>query len=164
MENENYFMGNFLYERADDMSVLSDFYCGIYDMDTFIHKSLQGAISREGLDTYLVKDGNEILAVFAICEHSLRTRLSTGEYVNYDTIEIEYLAVRKDRQKCGIGRSIINQIIEKMMQGRNMLSVSAYVDIDSKYSAVPFYEKCGFHRIGGRLHDLADYVRMVRIL
>lgn len=34
MENENYFIGKFLYERADDMSVLSDFYCGIYDRES----------------------------------------------------------------------------------------------------------------------------------
>lgn len=167
MESENILdgsLGSLLYERADDLSVLSNFYCGILDMDNFIHKSLQNAILRDGLDTYLVKNGNEILAVFSICEHTLRTKLSSGEYVNYDTIEIEYLAVKKDKQKCGIGKRIINLIVEKMMKGRNILSVSAYVDVDSKYTAVPFYEKCGFVSIGSRLHDLADYVKMVRFL
>lgn len=57
MESENILdgsLGSLLYERADDLSVLSNFYCGILDMDNFIHKSLQNAILRDGLDTYLV--------------------------------------------------------------------------------------------------------------
>ena len=164
MENENNLFGDLLYERAVDMSVLSNFNCGISAMDDFIHNSLQEAIARDGLDTYFVKKDNEIMAVFSICEHMLRTKISSGEYVFYDTIEIEYLAVKNTAQRQGIGKSIIDLIAEKLMQGRNMLSVSAYVDIDTKYSAVPFYEECGFRRIGRPLHALADTVRMIKFL
>ena len=146
------------------MSVLSNFYCGISAMDDFIHNSLQNAIARDGLDTYFVKKEDEILAVFSICEHTLRTKITSGEYVYYDTIEIEYLAVRQSKQKQGIGKGIINLIAEKMMHGRNMLSVSAYIDVDTGYTAEPFYKECGFRRIGRPLHALADNVRMIRFL
>lgn len=163
MENENIF-NNLLYERVDDVSILSDFCCGIYDMDEFIHGNMQNVIKRNGLDTYIVKVGDEISAVFSICEHKLKTRLSTGVSKDYDTIEIEYLAVSKDKQRCGIGKSIINYIIENLMQGRNMLSVSAYIDIDTKYTAAPFYEKCGFMSDGCPIHELADHVRMIKFI
>ena len=34
-----------IFERTDDVSVLSDFRCGIDDMDSFIHNHLQDAVS-----------------------------------------------------------------------------------------------------------------------
>ena len=37
---------NLTYERTDDMSVLSDFYCGVKDMDFYIHEHLQGKINK----------------------------------------------------------------------------------------------------------------------
>jgi hypothetical protein len=35
-----------IFERIDDASVLSNFYCGIPDMDVFIHEKLQGYLNR----------------------------------------------------------------------------------------------------------------------
>lgn len=165
MECENYFLNNGMFcERTTDMSVLSNFYCGIFDMDYFIHNSLQKAIMNEGLETYVVSDNQEILAVFSICDNSLKMKKTTGELINYKTREIEYLAVRKDRRDNGIGRSIIDFIMERLMNARKILTVSAYIDVDSKYTAEPFYEKCGFFRVAGPPHALADHVRMARFL
>jgi len=133
-------------------------------MDDFIHGNMQSVITRKGLDTYIVKYEDEISAVFSICEHKLRTKLSSGQNVDYETIELEYLAVKCDKQKLGIGRCIIDYIVNNLMQGRNILSVSAYRDIDTKYTAEPFYEKCKFKRVGPPPHELADSVRMIRFL
>lgn len=165
MECENYFLDNGMFcERTTDMSVLSNFYCGILDMDYFIHNSLQKAIMNEELETYVVSDNQEILAVFSICDNSLKMKKTTGEVIIYETREIEYLAVRKDKRNKGIGKSIINLILEQLMVDRKILSVSAYIDVDSKYTAEPFYEKCGFFRVAGPPHALADHVRMARFL
>lgn len=153
-----------IYERTDDMTVLSDFYCGIQDMDIFIHNNLQEAILREGLISYLVKYEDEILAVFSICDNVLKTKRTSGEVVNYSTIEIEYLAVRDIYRNKGIGRAIIEHIVSNYMYGKKLLTVSAYIDIDTKYSAEPFYARCGFVRIGNPPHALAECVRMIRFL
>ena len=153
-----------IYERTDDMSALSDFRCGIDEMDVFIHNRLQSAIKTNDLETYIVWQDEEILAVFSICDNILKSRLSSGKRLDYSTREIEYLAVRKDRQHCGIGSSIIRLIVERLMNHKTLLSVSAYIDVDSKYTAEPFYEKCGFRRIGGPLHPMAECVRMLRYL
>lgn len=166
MEGENDIIeyDGLIYERTDDMSVLSDFCCGIFDMDDFIHRSLQNAVLREGLETYVIRSDKEIIAVLSICESVLKTRIATGQLVEYKTEEIEYLAVRKDKQRRGIGRSIINRIVERYRGKMTMLSVSAYIDIDTKYSAAPFYQKCGFLIVSKPKHDLDNYVKMARII
>lgn len=166
MEGENDVIeyDGLIYERTDDMSVLSEFCCGVFDMDDFIHHHLQNAVLREGLETYIIKSGKEVLAVLSICESVLKTRIATGELIEYKTEEIEYLAVRKEMQRRGIGRSIINWIVERFRGKMTMLSVSAYRDIDTKYTAAPFYEKCGFLIVSKPKHDLDNYVKMARII
>ena len=164
-DNEAIEYNGLIYERTDDMSVLSEFYCGIFEMDDFIHHNLQEAINHYTLETYIVEDSeNEIVAMFSICNKQLKTKLSTGDSVIYETKEIEYLAVNKQYQHHGIGRSIINLIIDRFMEEKNMIIVSAYIDVDTGYSAEPFYEKCGFIRIGGPLHPMAQCVRMIRYI
>ena len=59
---------------------------------------------------------------------------------------------------------VVASMIWMHSHNRNLLSVSAYIDVDTKYTAEPFYEKCGFHRIGGPLHPMAECVRMLRYL
>ena len=93
-DNEAIEYNGLIYERTDDMSVLSEFYCGIFEMDDFIHHNLQEAINHYTLETYIVKDSrNEIVAMFSICNKQLKTKLSTGDSVIYETKEIEYLAI-----------------------------------------------------------------------
>lgn len=48
------------YERTDDMSVLSDFYCGIEKMDNFIHDRLQAKINgMPELESYVIREDGE---------------------------------------------------------------------------------------------------------
>jgi len=37
---------DFVFERIDDASVLSNFYCGIQEMDDFIHEKLQDYLNE----------------------------------------------------------------------------------------------------------------------
>ena len=69
------------YERTDDMSVLSDFYCGIDEMDNFIHNRLQDKISRmPELESYVVREQGEIVAMTAIREKPLDVKTSEGAW------------------------------------------------------------------------------------
>ena len=58
--NEEYI--DLVFERIDNASVLSNFYCGIPDMDDFIHAKLQGYLNRTGCEAYVIKQKNEIVA------------------------------------------------------------------------------------------------------
>ena len=64
----------------------------------------------------------------------------------YPTLEIDYLAVRKDLRKKGYGSLVIEEL-SKTARNRNcyFMTVSAYHSKD--YSAIPFYEKQGFFAI-----------------
>ncbi|MBR5038236.1 MAG: GNAT family N-acetyltransferase [Prevotella sp.] len=154
------------YERTDDMSVLSDFYCGIDEMDNFIHNKLQGKIDGiPELESYIIREEGSIVAMTAIREKPLDLRKSDGSRFAIDALEIEYLAVRKDLRDTGIGESIIQWIDDKARnehQDCRYLSVNALVDPDYGYSAVPFYEKC--HFIARKSHVMAEAVRMTRII
>lgn len=154
------------YERTDDMSVLSDFYCGIEEMDHYIHNKLQAKVnSMPELESYIIREAGSIVAMTAIREKPLEVKKSNGERFCIDALEIEYLAVRKDLRDTGIGETIIQWIDDKARAEHNncrYLSVNALVDPDYGYSAVPFYEKCSF--IPRKSHAMAVAVRMTRII
>ena len=68
------------------------------------------------------------------------------EKERFPAIEIDYLAVRKDKRNANIGTLIINAISERAatdeLSATIFLTVEAY---DTKeYSAVNFYKKCNF--------------------
>ena len=154
------------YERTDDMSVLSDFYCGIDEMDKYIHNSLQEKINKtDDLESYIIKEDGQIVAMAAIREKELEVKKSDGVRFNIDALEIEYLAVRIDLRNKGIGETIIQWIDDKARLEHpscKYLSVNALVDPDYGYSAVPFYQKCNFK--SRKSHAMAVAVRMTRII
>lgn len=101
-----------IYERTDDMSVLSDFYCGVVEMDDYIHNRLQDKVSRmPELESYIVRKAGEVVAMAAIREKPLEFRTSDGEYHSIDALEIEYLAVREDLRETGIGETIMQWLL-----------------------------------------------------
>ena len=63
-----------------------------------------------------------------------------------DSWEITYLAVAKERQREHIGSFLIEKIVKDLVRDENckspLLTVRAYKS--TAYTAVPFYEKCGF--------------------
>ena len=154
------------YERTDDMSVLSDFYCGIDEMDRFIHSRLQDKVDEmPELESYIIREDGDIVAMTAIREKPLEIRKSDGTRFSIDALEIEYLAVRKDLRETGIGELVVKWIDEKARKEHahcRYLSVNALVDPDYGYSAVPFYEKCSF--VARKSHAMAVAVRMTRII
>lgn len=155
-----------IYERTDDMSVLSDFYCGIEEMDTFIHNRLLAKINvMPELESYIIRENGDIVAMTAIREKPLEIKKTDGSRYSIDSLEIEYLAVRQDLRETGIGELIIDWIDNKARKEHpncRYLSVNALVDPDYGYSAVPFYEKCSF--IARKSHVMAVAVRMTRII
>lgn len=55
-----------VFERIDDASVLSNFYCGIEEMDEFIHHKLQSYLTRTECEAYTVRQGEEIVAMLSV--------------------------------------------------------------------------------------------------
>lgn len=150
-----------------DASILSDFHSGVEEMDTFIHTRLSAFLRAYNCRFYVLRnEQGTVVAMFVTsggqlvldedCKDDLRMKFpdieERPELKDYweagvfPSIEIDYLAVRKEYRNQHIGRDIIS-IIESFKNDvfynhPLFLSVDAYCT--SIYSAVPFYEKCRF--------------------
>jgi GNAT superfamily N-acetyltransferase len=162
--NDNNFELEF--ERIEDASVLLNFFCGINEMDDFIHSKLQSYINDSDCKTYVVKSNGTIVAMFSLCPDMLsldeddeydmkigaapKPRIAFTDkqfFTNreFDAIELAYLAVSKDYKKRGIGEFVISEIENKIRiedKSCQFLTVEAYKT--PTYSAIGFYEKCHF--------------------
>ena len=174
-----------VFERIDDASVLSNFYCGIEEMDEFIHNKLQEYLTKTGCDAYTVKEGDNIVAMLSLGEDTLilddddKDDMRSGfvpkpnialenkdflEEKEFQAVEITYLAVEKERRGEGIGGFIISQIENKIQHDRpecEFITVEAYKT--NKYSAVGFYSKCDFTP-AEQPFSYKDTLRMYKVL
>lgn len=152
------------YSKESYANVLDDFECGIPKMDEFIHESLNDFLMNDPRYSFFVaeEEGLGIVAMFVISsgmfiDHDeefddipfgkpwgyMGEDLQMHSGMMYPTLEIDYLAVRKDLRTKGFGREIIEELSRiAHSKGCFFLTVDAYHDCD--YSAIPFYEKCGF--------------------
>ena len=180
--NEEYI--DLVFERIDDVSVLSNFYCGIPDMDDFIHERLQGYLDKTGCEAYVIKHNNEIVAMLSLGNDTLNLddddkddmrsgfvpkptiALKNQDFLAekvFPAIEITYLAVEKGRRGQGIGEYIISQVEAKVMRDNpecEFITVEAYNTKD--YSAVGFYSRCHFTPAEFPLGK--DTLRMYKVL
>lgn len=174
-----------VFERIDDASVLSNFYCGVQDMDDFIHEKLQGYLNRTECEAYAIRIGDEIVAMLALGEDTLcldeddkddmksgyipkpQKALELQGYLSeteFPAIEITYLAVDRNWRGQGIGEYIISQVENKVLRDRpdcEFITVEAYKTIG--YSAVGFYSHCDFTPAEPPM-GYKDTLRMYKVL
>lgn len=165
----------FVIEKLDDFSRLSNFFCGIAQMDNFIHENLKICNDNHYCTTFVVIENgsNEIVALFSLSFDSVNLGAYDFEDINngasgtdmmdvdenyrvtferkytYPALEITYLAVRKDRRGQKIGIDLVYEIAERAKKqniaGCLFLTVNALHT--KEYSAVGFYEKCKFAKL-----------------
>ncbi len=157
--------------KQQDSKSLADFYCGINEMDDFIHQDLDKDITNRHCTLYTVHNPDGVIvAMFALSFDSLvlgpddiddmQYGIGSPNFLNeehkeqflqqlrYPAMDIAYFAVQKEYQFQDYGRNIIREIIkhikEQDLGGCQFLTVDAY---DTKaHSAVRFYERCEFVR------------------
>lgn len=176
-------------ENITDCSILKDFYCGIKEMDSFIHNRLQTSVDNHYCKSYIARSQSTIVAFFALSFDSIKfdsedmeelfAGIPIGDIPNvsndykedfklklhHPALEITFLAINKDFQKQGIGRDIIEEIASKAIgqsfAGCEFLTVEALCT--KEYSAVGFYSKCHF-AICEPFKQGVDTIRMYRVL
>lgn len=157
------------FERLTDASELCDFYCGVDTMDTFLHGDFQDYLFLGICQAYVVKENDVVIAMYSLDKFDVfisdEVKLKMQDGVKpipqdaldpcnpywrlplIDSVEITYLAVAKNRQHEHIGSFIIEKIVKDLLRDEKckspLLTVRAYKSMT--YTAVPFYEKCGFY-------------------
>ena len=145
-------------ERTSDYEVLSSFFCGVRELDQLIHKKengLRSFIEDEDNHMYVVKKEEAPIALFV--EH---TALVETENFNTLAKEIDFIAVRQDLRNQGIGRIILEQI-EKFAARNNIFLLQVGAFFNKKYSAVGFYEKCGFQLNGPKQGNIQPMIKEI---
>lgn len=167
--------------KESSASILDGFECGVPKMDTFIHESLDDFLKNDPRYSFYVakEEGQDIVAMYIISrgifvDHDeefddipfgkpwgyMGKDLKMHSGMMYPTLEIDYLAVRKDLREKGYGSNIVAELSRiAHANGCFFLTVDAYHD--AEYSAIPFYEKCGFFALQ-ELSDDYDSLRMAR--
>ena len=157
-------------ERAEDISALLNFKCGIKQMDDFIrnkHKGLQKHIELGLSHLWLVYEKEKVIAFFVLSKdaltlnsedkHMIEMRQKTDFFPHFDeehfwiqekyaAIEIDYLVVAEEKQRKGIGSFIIASIEEYARNDK--LSSTLFLTVEAlnskEQNAIEFYNKCGF--------------------
>lgn len=174
-----------VFERIDDASVLSNFYCGIQEMDDFIHEKLQDYLNKTECEAYVIKLRDNIVAMLSLGEDTLcldeddkedmrlgfvpkpDKALEEQNYLSekeFSAIEITYLAVDQNWRGQGIGEYIISQVENKVQHDYpdcEFMTVEAYKT--TGYSAVGFYSHCNFTPAEPPL-GYKDTLRMYKVL
>ena len=157
------------FERVYATDALSNFVCGLPDIDDFIHNQFGDYICMGGCELYLVKEGDEIVAMFCLDNSTLPLSEVAKEKMHdglkpfpqhnpapddiywwkcsYEAVEITYLAVAKERRNQHIGSFIIEAIMERVATTSDYngdFVIVRALQCEDGYTAVPFYEKCGF--------------------
>ena len=150
-----------------DTSELNSFSCGISEIDHLIGEYLPDIFASNESDIYVarIKDKDNPCAIFVLSKSLLV--LDTYDikelkgnysdvpeeelrYEQFPAIEIDLLAVEKSLQHKHIGKTIIEQITTNHSKFGFINDLFILVDAyyEKGYTAIPFYEQCGFYPIG----------------
>ena len=138
----------FQYRLLTNFTDFTSFECRVPSVNAFIHDGLQEASIDNQCETYGVYDGKKLIAFFAL-KHDERFIDAMG---NHSALEISFLAVCREYELQGIGKSIIQKIIQIALTKKTeykYLTVEALVITHPKkerYEAVSFYKKCMFRQ------------------
>jgi GNAT superfamily N-acetyltransferase len=180
---------NLTSEKITDFHCLETFCSGVEAMDIFIQGDFRMSVENHYCSAYGVWYKDELVAIYALSFDSLdldfddKEELETGisstgtpdidwnyketfyAKPRYPALDIAYLAVRKEYRGNRVGQSIVELIAEKARSqtfaGCQFLTVEALAT--SEYSAVGFYQRCGFTANEVR-KPYKDTLRMFRTL
>lgn len=154
-----------LFSKESDAKILHDFECGIDAMDEFIHGDLDSFLKNDPRYQFFVvreKESEQIVAMYVISNGIFIDNNNEFNYLpfgepwgyldddwelhestKYSTLEIDYLAVKRELRERGYGRQIINEL-SRMAAQKDLFFLTVEAYYDNNYSAIPFYEKNGF--------------------
>ena len=166
---------HFKVERLSDFSVLDSFECGVAQMDNFIHGNLKFCDANHYCSTFVVRDSinDTIAALFSLSFDSVNLNSDDFEDLSigaagtddlaveetfrstfekkyaYPALEITYFAIDKNYRGQGLGRELIDVIVDraKTQDVAACLFLTVNALHTKEYSAVGFYEKCKFAKL-----------------
>lgn len=150
-------------ERGID---LKSFNCGIPKLNDFLFSDALNYSECNSAHTYLIQNKAKTIAYISILGDSIDFKLegqwSKSKQINYmkktallpnykrkkdkyPAIKIGRLGVDNDFKDQGVGKLILNKLVHHILE-KNLFAIM-FITVDSKESAVGFYEKYGFEHL-----------------
>lgn len=134
-------------ERVFNTDALSLLNCGVREIDMLIHKKnggLSSFVAEIPCECYLARVKDEPVAVFVFSN-----RFISIEEKRYPSLEIEFMAIKNSWRNMGIGSHIL-RLAEQNARAADFHFLTTAAFINKRYSAIGFYEKCGFEINGDK--------------
>ena len=147
-------------ERLDESHDFSSFFCGVKELDNCLHSDFFQQVKSHKATALGALLNDELVAVFAIGEHYIELDREDIELVNLKldnqllikedsnsvripSMEIYFLAVKKEKRRNKIGTKVIDTIIELVESQKPDLQ---FLSLDALKEAIGFYVKVGFDK------------------
>ncbi len=142
--------------RLTDNYQFKAFDCGNSDLNDFLLSDAKNYAKRLLSVTYLIENGNEIIAFFSVSNDRISIRESdkavwrkikkefpySKHRSDYPAVKIGRLGVNLTHQTSHIGTYILDFVKKTFIT--NNRTGCAFITVDSLPSAIPFYQKNGF--------------------
>ena len=107
------------FERIEDVSILSDFNCGLDVMDRFIHSGLQWCIDYHYCVVYAIKEEDSVVAVVALGCDKLELNTSDKEelQMGFSTVVPEAVELVFDGDCTYGGKALSANVLNTLIGG-----------------------------------------------
>jgi len=141
-----------IFKSINDCAIdkLKEFDSGVIELDLFLKcYALKNDKSGYG-KTFILEDNNLIIGYFTLCTSHIEYK--NLPYINklpkypMPAVRIARLAVQKEKQHQGYGKSLIKEAFKLIIEISNKIGIYAVV-VDSKDDAISFYKNYGFTKL-----------------
>lgn len=138
-------INNYHYEKLSPKHDLSEFSCGVKDLDDFLKDDALTQQEQNLSVTYLAIFESQILGyVFILADKVECRKISKkGFYKDYPSIKIGRLAIDEKFKNMGLGNEILDSICIIITKMSKRLGVS-FITVDAYCNARKFYQKNEF--------------------
>lgn len=149
---------NYHYEKLSSKHDLSNFSCGVEDLDEFLKCDALAQQEQNLNVTYLAVNENEILGFVSILADTIRNinRDISTIYPEYPAVKIGRLAVNEKFKGLHIGTAILDSTCKLIKKMSKKLGIG-YITLDAYCSARKFYLKNEFRDM--QIHNLKKLKR-----
>lgn len=137
---------NYHYEKLSIHHDLSNFSCGVEDLDEFLKEDALKQQEKNLSVTYLAIFKNEILGYVSILADRIQCKTIShkkGIYSDYPAVKIGRLAIDDKYKGLGLGNDILDTICIMIKKISKKIGIS-FITVDAYCSSRKFYEKNEF--------------------
>lgn len=136
-------------ELLADHHNIDDFCSGVPSLDDWLKRRARSNQSGGASRTYVVCDGDRVVAYYALASSSIVSREASGRFRRnmpdpIPVVTLARLAVDLTFQKRGLGNDLVQDACRKVIAAADIIGLRGMIVHAIDENAKAFYLKCGF--------------------